>query len=67
MEHQIDKKSLANELERIFNVIETQLDSINTLSTRQVARRLKIIGEQFIELSKEVRRKKFTEKMKKNE
>jgi hypothetical protein len=61
MEHEINKKAFDNELKKIFNEMETQLDKIGTLSTRQIARRLRAIGEQFIYLSKEVRRKNFGE------
>jgi hypothetical protein len=52
---------LAKELGRVFDIIQTELENIETLSTRQVARRLRKIGDEFISSSKAVRRKSFSD------
>jgi hypothetical protein len=59
IKHKYDNQALVKEVERVFDIITTELRYIETLSTRQVARRLRKIGDEFIGLSKAVRRKNF--------
>ena len=67
MQRDEDLKVLSEELDKLDQLFDDLVERFDQCSTRTLSRKLRIVGERFIMLSKAIRRKNFPKYIRENE